>query len=348
MEPPTRPTSCGASNGSSWRPTAGPPTARGAPSNTTGGVTGGCSSPATRSCASPGVTCWRSRPRSPPPSGAFSPSASVLRPMAIDPAELGKRLREGDRSAAPAALNVIENRADRDAAAALLAQVSPAELGHEAGAHLVGVTGPPGAGKSMLLSALLSEWRRLGRTVAVLAVDPSSKRSGGSLLGDRARIEHDPKDEGILIRSTAAGGRLGGLAAPTREAATALAPAFDLVVVETVGVGQSETDVEEVCDTTAVVVQPASGDTLQFLKAGIMEVPDVLVVTKADLGQPALRAQRDLRAALRSLGSSEVPVMAVSSVSPPSGITELADALDAPRDRIDVAERRLRARRASP
>jgi LAO/AO transport system kinase len=267
--------------------------------------------------------------------------------MAIDPSELGRRLREGDRSAAPAALNVIENRADRDAAAALLAQVSPAELGGDAPAHLVGVTGPPGAGKSMLLSALLSEWRRRGRTVAVLAVDPSSKRSGGSLLGDRARIEHDPRDDGVLIRSTAAGGRLGGLAAPTREAAEALAAAFDVVVVETVGVGQSETDVEEVCDTVAVVVQPASGDVLQFLKAGIMEVPDVLVVTKADLGDAARRAQRDLEQALAALASSEVPVLAVSSVPPQTGIPELADALAGHRERIDLAERRLRARRAA-
>src|SRR5918996_597760 len=243
--------------------------------------------------------------------------------MATDPSELGRRLREGDRSAAPAALNVIENRADRDGAAALLAQVTPAELGREAPAHLVGVTGPPGAGKSTLLSALVAEWRARDRTVAVLAVDPSSKRSGGSLLGDRARIEHDPKDEGILIRSTAAGGRLGGLAAPTREAATALAPAFDVVVVETVGVGQSETDVEELCDSVALVVQPGSGDTLQFLKAGIMEVPDVLVVTKSDLGQIALRARRDLASALRSLGSPDTPIVSVSSVPPPSGIDKL-------------------------
>jgi LAO/AO transport system kinase len=267
--------------------------------------------------------------------------------MATDPAELGRRLRAGDRSAAPAALNVIENRADREAAAALLAELSPADLGGEAPAHLVGVTGPPGAGKSTLLSALVAEWRRRGRTVALLAVDPSSKRSGGSLLGDRARIEHDPRDDGVLIRSTAAGGRLGGLAAPTREAADALTAAFDVVVVETVGVGQSETDVEEVCDTVAVVVQPASGDVLQFLKAGIMEVPDVLVVTKADLGDAARRAQRDLERALAALGSSGVPVVPVSSVPPPTGIPELADALDAHRERIDVAERRLRARRAS-
>jgi LAO/AO transport system kinase len=261
--------------------------------------------------------------------------------------ELGRRLASGDRAAGPAALNLIEDRSERGraGAAALLTEVSPAALGGEAPAHLVGVTGPPGAGKSSLLSALVHEWREHGRTVAVLAVDPSSKRSGGSLLGDRARIEHDPRDDGVLIRSTAAGTRLGGLAAPTREAAQALAPAFDVVVVETVGVGQSETDVEELCDTTAVVVQPASGDTLQFLKAGIMEVPDVLVVTKADLGDIALRAQRDLRAALRSLGSSDTPVVSVSSVPPPSGIGDLVGALDQHRAALDVLAARGRSRR---
>jgi LAO/AO transport system kinase len=251
-------------------------------------------------------------------------------------------LAAGDRTAGPAALNVIEDRSPpgRERAAALLAGVGAPQQ-----AHLVGVTGPPGAGKSSLLSALVSAWRESGRTVAVLAVDPSSKRSGGSLLGDRARIEHDPRDDGVLIRSTAAGGRLGGLAAPTRDAAFALAAAFDLVVVETVGVGQSETDVEELCDTTVVVVQPASGDTLQFLKAGIMEVPDVLVVTKADLGDVALRAQRDLRAALRALGARQTPVVSVSSVPPLSGIDELAAAIDEHRAGLDIAVSRRRARR---
>jgi LAO/AO transport system kinase len=267
-------------------------------------------------------------------------------PAQPDPAELGRRLAAGDRSAAPAALNAIEDRSARGraATASLLAGVSPSALGGEAPAHLVGVTGPPGAGKSSLLSALVAAWRGGGRTVAVLAVDPSSKRSGGSLLGDRARIEHDPRDDGVLIRSTAAGTRLGGLAPPTREAAHALAAAFDVVVVETVGVGQSETDVEELCDTTAVVVQPASGDTLQFLKAGIMEVPDVLVVTKADLGDVALRAQRDLRAALRSLGVRDTPVVSVSSLPPASGIDELVAALDAHREGLDVGASRLRSR----
>jgi LAO/AO transport system kinase len=264
-----------------------------------------------------------------------------------DPAELGRRLREGDRSAAAAALNVIENRSDRDATRALLTELSPAALGGEPAAHVIGITGPPGAGKSSLLSALVAEWRGRGTTVAVLAVDPSSKRSGGSLLGDRARIEHDPRDDGVLIRSTAAGGRLGGLAAATREAAEALAPAFGVVVIETVGVGQSETDVEDVCDTVAVVVQPASGDVLQFLKAGIMEVPDLLVVTKADLGEVATRSRRDLGQALKAVGSPGVPVLAVSSVPPPSGIEELVDALDAHRESTDLAGRRVRARRGA-
>lgn len=267
--------------------------------------------------------------------------------VAADGQQLGARLRERERGAAPAALNLIEDRSakGREQTAALLREVSPAALGGEAPAHLIGLTGPPGAGKSTLLSALVHEWRARDQTVAVLAVDPSSRRSGGSLLGDRARIEHDPRDDGILIRSTAAGGRLGGLAAPTREAAQALAAAFDVVVIETVGVGQSETDVEEVCDTVAVVVQPGSGDTLQFLKAGIMEVPDVLVVTKADLGDVALRSRRDLSQAARALGSREIPVVAVSSVPPSSGIAELADALAAHREEVDLPARRLRSRR---
>ena len=185
---------------------------------------------------------------------------------------------------------------------------------------MVGVTGPPGVGKSTLLSALLREWRSRGAAVAVLAVDPSSKRSGGALLGDRARIEHDPADRDVFIRSMAAGERLGGLAPATRAAAQALAAAFDVVVIETVGVGQSETDVAEAADTVAVVVQPGSGDALQFLKAGIMEVPDVLVVTKADLGAVAARAPsttcapRSARSAPRDARS-----LAVSSIAPGDG-----------------------------
>lgn len=264
--------------------------------------------------------------------------------MSVDGASIGVRLRERDVTAAPAALNVLE--AGGEQAAALLAEVSPQALGGEASGHVVGVTGPPGAGKSTLLSALLSALRRDGRSVAVLAVDPSSRRSGGSLLGDRARIEFDPGDAGVFIRSTAAGERLGGLARGTRAAAQALAAAFDVVIVETVGVGQAETEVAEVADTVLVVVQPGSGDVLQFLKSGIMEIPDVLVVTKADMGEPALRSRRDLSAALRSLGERETLVLAVSSLSPPSGIDELIDALAEHRAAIDLPAKRAEARAA--
>src|SRR5262245_14143909 len=264
-------------------------------------------------------------------------------------ADLGARLRGRDLTAAPATLNLVESRtpAARAEVAALLREVAPAALGGEAPAHVVGVTGPPGAGKSTLLGELVRTWRAGGRTVAALAVDPSSRRSGGALLADRARIPYDPDDGGVFIRSTAAGGRLGGLAPATRAAAQALAAAFDVVVVETVGVGQSETEIAEVADTVAVVVQPGSGDVLQFLKSGIMEIPDVLVVTKADLGDVAMRARRDLHAALRALGDSDVEVVAVSSVRPVSGIDDLVAALDAHRQRLDLAERRLASRRAS-
>ena len=262
--------------------------------------------------------------------------------------ELGERLRERDLSAAPAVLNLVESRTatDRAQTAELLQAVAPAALAGEAPGQIVGVTGPPGVGKSSLLSRMVAAWRARERSVAVLAVDPSSRRSGGSLLGDRARIERDPADERVFIRSTAAGDRLGGLAPATRAAVSALVCAFDVVVIETVGVGQSETEVADVADAVAVVVQPGSGDVLQFLKSGIMEVPDVLVVTKSDLGQVATRALSDVRAALRSLGASDTPVLAVSSVPPPSGIEELVDALDAHQSRLDLTGRRTRSRRA--
>src|SRR3954465_13992083 len=148
--------------------------------------------------------------------------------MAGSGAELGARLRERDVAAAPAALNLVESRTPQARAevAALLREVSPAALGGEAPAHVVGVTGPPGAGKSTLLGELVRLWRSAGRTVAALAVDPSSRRSGGALLGDRAPVPDDPADDGVFIRSTAAAGRLGGLAPATRAAAQALAAAF--------------------------------------------------------------------------------------------------------------------------
>jgi LAO/AO transport system kinase len=264
-----------------------------------------------------------------------------------DGRQLAGRLRERDRSVAPAVLNLLESRVPdaRAQATELLAALSPAQMGAEAPGHVIGVTGPPGVGKSALLSRLVATWRSNGRSVAVLAVDPTSRRSGGALLGDRARIEVDPADSELFIRSTAAGGRLGGLAPGTRAAAAGLAVAFDVVVIETVGVGQSETEVADVADTVAVVMQPGAGDVLQFLKAGIMEVPDVLVVTKADLGRLATRTVADLRRALRTLDADGAEVVAVSSISPPQGIDDLVAAFDRHRGSLDLAVRRVSARR---
>jgi LAO/AO transport system kinase len=265
-----------------------------------------------------------------------------------DGGALAERLLARDLSSAAAVLNLVESSAP-DAVRegnVLLEALSARVRGSEPPAHVVGVTGPPGVGKSTLLSRLVAAWRELERSVAVLVVDPSSRRSGGALLGDRARIDQDPSDLAVFIRSMAAGERLGGLAPATRAAVAALAVAFDVVVIETVGVGQSETDVADVADTVAVVVQPGAGDVLQFLKAGIMEVPDVVVVTKADLGELAARTVGDLEAALRSLGSPDTAVLAVSSISPASGIDDLIAALGDHRAAVDLPARRQEARRA--
>lgn len=260
--------------------------------------------------------------------------------------ELGRRLAARERAAAPAALNLLEQRgaSAQENSDALLAEIAPDRLGHETEGMIVGITGPPGAGKSTLLSELIANLRRRGKSVAVLAIDPSSKRSGGSLLGDRARMAVDSRDDAVLVRSTAAATRLGGLAPATRESAIALAAAFDVVIVETVGVGQSETDIAELADIVVVIVQPASGDVLQFIKSGVMEIPDILVVTKMDLGRVAGNAARDLRAALKTLGSS-TPVRQVSSLPPAKGVEELIDTVEQQFAALDLTERRSRVRR---
>ena len=260
-------------------------------------------------------------------------------------AELAARLRARDLAAAPAVLDLLEEEGEHSRA--LLAALSPRALGADAPGHIVGLTGAPGVGKSTLLGALVALWRGHERAVAVLAVDPSSKRTGGALLGDRIRIAGSlTGGPARFIRSMAAGERTGGLAPATRAAAQVLAVAFDLVVVETVGVGQSETEVAELADTVVVVIQPAAGDSLQFLKSGLMEVPDVLVVTKADIGAPALATLADVQAALRVAGAGETPALLVSATAPPAGIDELATVLDAHRAGLDLRGRRLRNRRA--
>ncbi|HEX2703423.1 MAG TPA: GTP-binding protein [Solirubrobacteraceae bacterium] len=250
-------------------------------------------------------------------------------------------------SVAAAVLNLLEDATRREEARELLVALGPGALGGEAAGHIVGVTGPPGVGKSTLLGALVATWRAAERTVAVLAVDPSSKRSGGALLGDRIRIAGPAAGgPGRFIRSMASRERVGGLAAATRAATQVLAVAFDVVVVDTVGGGQSETEVAELADTVVVVVQPGAGDALQFLKAGVMEVPDVLVVAKADVGAAAQATLAEARAALHLLGADDTATLAVSALPPGVGIAELAQALDDHRARIDTAARRLATRRA--
>ncbi len=194
-------------------------------------------------------------------------------------------------------------------------------------AQVIGITGPPGVGKSTLTGALLAEARRRGQRVAVVAVDPSSRASGGALLGDRLRLDSDPDDQDCFVRSMAARHRLGGLAGETFAAVVLLRALYDLVLVETVGVGQSETDVAELADTVIFCVQPASGDAVQFMKAGIVEIPDIAVVTKADLGSAVQRALGDLKGALslaRPASDWSVACLALAARAPGAAETLLA------------------------
>ncbi|MDP2329486.1 MAG: ATP/GTP-binding protein [Reyranella sp.] len=238
-------------------------------------------------------------------------------------------LRDGGKRALASALAALERDPDGAEAQALLdaAWRSP-------GAHVVGITGPPGVGKSSLCAALVTAWRKDGKSVSVIAIDPSSKTSGGALLGDRVRIVHDSADDGVFVRSMAARDRLGGLAGQTVAAMVLMRALFDRVLIETVGVGQSETDVAGVADTVVFCVQPGSGDSLQFMKAGIVEIPHLIVVTKADLGSAAERARADVAGAL-SLAIADgddwpLKALAVSSRSG-AGMDGLIEALEAHR-----------------
>ena len=191
--------------------------------------------------------------------------------------DLVERVRAGDVRATARLLSWVE-----DGAPGLGAAMAALSAGGSA-AHVIGVTGAPGVGKSTLTSALVGEYRRRGRRVGVLAVDPSSPFSGGALLGDRIRMQEHSTDPGVFIRSMASRGHLGGIAAATPQAIRVLeAAGYDVVLVETVGVGQSEVDVAATADSTIVVLAPGMGDGIQAAKAGILEVGDVLCVNKSD------------------------------------------------------------------
>jgi LAO/AO transport system kinase len=249
-----------------------------------------------------------------------------------DPEQLAARILRGERGAVASGLNLLDNRlADaRDRAVRLLACLSGERWRSDG--HLIGVTGPPGAGKSSLVSAMIREWRLAGRTVGVLAVDPSSRPElgGGALLGDRIRIKTTGQDEGLFIRSLANRNQLGGVATEVWPMSWLMLACFDIVVIETVGVGQTEIDIAEIGDTVCYVAQPGSGDTIQYLKSGIIEIPDIFAVNKSDLGAPARKTASEIRRCAPRPDRRDAwdyPVCLVSATNN-SGIAELHDHFD--------------------
>jgi LAO/AO transport system kinase len=261
--------------------------------------------------------------------------------VALDPAARADGLADaaiaGDRRALARLLTAVENRS-------LLGEEAMRRLYPRAGrAHIVGITGPPGAGKSTLVASLIGELRSIGRPVAVVAVDPSSPITGGALLGDRVRMQAYSEDRDVFIRSMAARGHAGGLAS-TSGAAVALLDAvgFDLVFVETVGTGQSEVEVAAAADTTVVLEAPEMGDEVQAIKAGLLEVADIVVVNKGD--RPgAQRTASQLRAMLVAVPSAAAgasaddaaprprpkrPEILLTTASTGAGVPELLAALD--------------------
>ncbi len=247
---------------------------------------------------------------------------------------LADRARNGDRRALARLLTQVENRTAASEAA--LKTLYPLA----GSAHLVGVTGAPGSGKSTLVAALTGVAREAGRPVAVIAIDPSSPITGGAILGDRVRMQIHATDDDVFIRSMASRGHSGGLAASTVAAAAVMdAAGFGLIFIETVGTGQSEVEVAAIADTTIVVQSPEMGDEVQAIKAGLLEVADIVVVTKSD--RPgANRAAAQLRAMLTVGASSDKEALAAGRPRPKrpevmlgsaltgAGVPELLAALD--------------------
>ena len=230
------------------------------------------------------------------------------------------RLLAGHPRVLARAISVVEN--DRDGAAAIMMAVRD----HVGKALVVGFTGPPGAGKSTLIDAVVTELRARDKTVCVLAVDPSSPISGGAVLGDRVRMMRHVEDPGVFTRSVAARGHLGGLSrAATRIVDVMDAAGRDVIIIETVGTGQSEVEVAKVADIKVVVSAPGLGDDIQAMKAGILEIADILAVNKSDL--PLARTTlRHLQSMLhlRKDGARDVPLVATGALNG-TGITELVD-----------------------
>ena len=228
-----------------------------------------------------------------------------------------------DRAALARVLSHIED--DPNLAGTWIADLPPVDR-----SRIIGVTGPPGAGKSTLVNALIGAYRESGKTVGVLAFDPSSRISGGAALGDRIRMNETWTDDGVFIRSLANRGRLGGLSDAIFGALRALnAFGLDVILIETVGVGQGEIEVAEVADVTLLVQVPGAGDTIQLLKAGVLEIADLLVVNKSDL-PGASELLRDLRSLVTQVSPSMSSTAVVAATATSSeGISQILDAIDA-------------------
>jgi LAO/AO transport system kinase len=257
------------------------------------------------------------------------------------PSELAQRVLAGDRRALAQAITLAQDGGP--AARELIRDIYP----HTGRAIVVGVTGPPGAGKSTLIGALVALRRAAGHSVGVLSVDPTSPFSGGAVLGDRIRLADHFLDAGVFIRSMASRGALGGLAAAALQAVALMdAAGLDEVYIETVGVGQAEVDVIDHADSVLLVLVPGSGDSVQALKAGVMEIPDVIAVNKADqpLAQTTLRDVRGVLA-LAPPGSPEIPALLTDALSG-TGVAELDAVLQERRRALlaadEVAQRRRR------
>jgi GTPase len=258
---------------------------------------------------------------------------------------LVERMQAGDRVALARLMTLVENRAP--GLPLLMSRIYP-QSGH---AHVVGITGPPGAGKSTLTDRITAHRRAAGARVGIVAVDPSSPFSGGAVLGDRIRMQTHFLDPGVFIRSLASRGSHGGVARATRDV-TRLLDAFGMeqVMVETVGVGQTELDVMRLADTTVVVLVPEAGDAVQVMKAGLLEIADVFVVNKADRdGAERMKSELIQMLHLRPASAWSIPVL-LTQAATDVGIDELVVALDAHRATLtDDAERerRIRLRRES-
>lgn len=247
----------------------------------------------------------------------------------IDLERLTRRACGGERAAIATGLNILEDSRPHVQAQAGVLLTLLESLDEHCNSHLIGMTGPPGAGKSSLIAALITVWRERGQTVGVLAVDPTSPVSGGALLGDRLRMQVNTDDDGVFIRSLSDRGQFGGLSPQVWPLSLLMLKCFDIVVVETVGVGQREVDIASSSDTTCFVAQPGSGDSIQFLKAGILEVPHLLVVNKSDMGAVASRTLAELSGAISGEhpdGNWQTEVLAASATQG-HGVTAVADAL---------------------